>query len=878
MTDCGLECWPPWLGQFSDLEQLDLSGNRLGSAPEAFFAQLPELTVLWLNSIALRFVPSSLCRLQKLRHLSLSANGLRFLPTEFSKLDALVELRLADNKFTEFPAPLSDLSSLVSLDIANTGRVDAVGSSHAGQITRLPVEVAELPCLAHLDVDGHPIEAPPPEVVAEGLSSVRDYFRQVHDEGFDYLCEAKLLILGEAGAGKTTLAKKLLDPSYPLSDEPSTQGIDVMEWTIPCTVTVGEPRARTVIESDFRAHIWDFGGQEIYHATHQFFLTKRSLYVLVADSRNEDTDFDYWLNVVELLADNSPLIILLNEKQDRRRSIDEGRLRARFSNLRHVLRTNLATGRGLDVLTRTIRHELGGLSHVGARLPKTWKRVRTALEADSRNHISVDEFLDVCDRHGFKKEKDKWQLGSYLHDLGICLHFQQDPLLRRTVFLKPEWGTTAVYRVLDDQQVVRQQGRFDQDDVTRIWSDGTYADMRNELLQLMVNFKLCYPLPTHDAFIAPQLLSPSRPEVPWPDGPELVVTYRYDFMPKGILTRFIVALHARIVDQRWVWRSGVLLGREGSRALVVEDYPGRTITVRVMGQDAIPLFSIIDWELGRIHQATPRLRFDKLLPCCCDLCRTSSNPHSYPLRVLRRFTDDGQPLIQCQHSYAMVRVADLVRRVFGDRPSPASRKHSRPHLLPPNQRPQPVTPPPAHEVFVSFAWSGKGLGVVEALQPVLDQRGIRLLRDVDEINYRDRIRAFMKRLGRGRCIIVVIDRPYLRSHSCMFELAEIVDAGDLAHRVFPIVLPDAGLHDAMQRLDYIQHWEARKAALDEKMRTVGQEHLDGIRREIDLYSRIRTTIATLMDTLGDMNTLTVGEHLTTDFKRLCDQLQHKLGE
>jgi len=28
-------------------------------------------------------------------------------------------------------------------------------------------------------------------------------------------------------------------------------------------------------------NIWDFGGQEIYHATHQFFLTHRSLYLLL---------------------------------------------------------------------------------------------------------------------------------------------------------------------------------------------------------------------------------------------------------------------------------------------------------------------------------------------------------------------------------------------------------------------------------------------------------------------------------------------------------------------------------------------------------------------------------------------------------------------
>jgi internalin A len=39
--------------------------------------------------------------------------------------------------------------------------------------------------------------------------------------------------------------------------------------------------------SQDQAHlnVWDFGGQEIMHATHQFFLTRRSLYLLVLSGR-----------------------------------------------------------------------------------------------------------------------------------------------------------------------------------------------------------------------------------------------------------------------------------------------------------------------------------------------------------------------------------------------------------------------------------------------------------------------------------------------------------------------------------------------------------------------------------------------------------------
>jgi hypothetical protein len=35
------------------------------------------------------------------------------------------------------------------------------------------------------------------------------------------------------------------------------------------------------------------------------------------DSRNEDTDFNYWLHLVEMFGGDSPLLIVLNEKYQR---------------------------------------------------------------------------------------------------------------------------------------------------------------------------------------------------------------------------------------------------------------------------------------------------------------------------------------------------------------------------------------------------------------------------------------------------------------------------------------------------------------------------------------------------------------------------------
>ena len=75
-------------------------------------------------------------------------------------------------------------------------------------------------------------------------------------------------------------------------------------------------------------NVWDFGGQQIYHATHQFFLTRSSLYVLLDDTRKDhksanDEGFKYWLEAIELLSDRSPVLIFQNEKGGRSKIIDE---------------------------------------------------------------------------------------------------------------------------------------------------------------------------------------------------------------------------------------------------------------------------------------------------------------------------------------------------------------------------------------------------------------------------------------------------------------------------------------------------------------------------------------------------------------------------
>jgi internalin A len=395
----------------------------------------------------------------------------------------------------------------------------------------------------------------------------------------------------------------------------------------------------------------------------------------VADSRKEDTDFYYWLNAVELLSDNSPLLMILNEKQNRRREINERQLRGQFANLKETLPTNLADNRGLDRIREEIKHQMTMLPHAGASLPRTWVKVRQALENDPRNSLELHEYLDLCQRHGITEPQDKLQLSGYLHDLGVCLHFQDDKLLKKTIILKPEWATAAVYKVLDNPGVLDNLGRFTGTELAAIWRGPEYANRQDDLLQLMMKFKLCYEIPGAPGnYIAPQLLSENQLDYPWDETGNLFMRYTYEFMPKGILTRFIVEMHPWIADQELVWRSGVVLEKNETRAEVAEYYGQRAIKIRVAGKHRKELMTIVLHELDKIHASYHRLKYQKLIPCNCYKCRQSYEPEFYPTEVLQQFMTERQETIQCRQSFKMVAVRGLIDDVVDLRRFPALKR------------------------------------------------------------------------------------------------------------------------------------------------------------------------------------------------------------
>ncbi len=629
--------------RLANLQFLDLRNNHLIHIPDSI-TRLINLQSLDLSNNSLRGIPSSITRLTNLQSLDLSNNSLRRIPNSIIRLTNLQSLDISANSLSTIPDSIIRLTNLQSLNLRNNS------------LSAIPDAITMLEKLTRLNLDENPIAEPPLEVVKEGIEAIRQYFKQIETEGVDYLYEAKLLVVGEGGAGKTSLANKIINPDYQLCEEDSTKGIEVLHWAFPRSDS-----------NQFNVNIWDFGGQEIYHSTHQYFLTKRSLYLLVADTRKEDTDFYYWLNVIELLSDNSPILIIKNEKQDRQREINVNQLRGEFGSFKDVIATNLATNRDLDKILSEAQHQLSQLPHIGQTLPKTWVKVRHALESDPRNYISLNEYLQICKDNGFKERKNALQLSEYLHDLGICLHFQDDEMspLYQIVILKPKWGTDAAYAVLDNPEVIRNFGRFSNKELAQIWRAEEYTGMHSGLLELMKRFQLCYEIPQEKgSYIAPQLLTENQPEYAWDESENLILRYTYDFMPKGLVRQFIVAMHESI-EAQIVWRSGVIIHKReyaNTRAEVIENYGKREIKIRVSGKNKRDLLTIVTYELDKIHNSYKRFadKYQKLIPCNCNTCKGSQNPHFYEFANLKRRYENRKYTVECDISYEDVNVLGLI--------------------------------------------------------------------------------------------------------------------------------------------------------------------------------------------------------------------------
>lgn len=590
----------------------------------------------------------------------------------------VIRLYLNSCSINKVPAKVFDLSRLEVLFLYNPSGGDVFDLNgdferlpelravvlEDVELHALPLNLVQLPSLKVLSIGvATGLAHPPSEIARSGIDAIRNYFESLaKSPEVSHLFEAKMVVVGRGFVGKTTLVKRLIEPDLELdveSELESTEGIDISSWDVPVKLEKSD---------GFRFSIWDFGGQEKYDATHQFFLTRRTLYLFVTEARQESNylDFDYWLNVVHLLAPDSPILVVQNKIDQRQRSLPTDRFQKHFPNIMRFVDVSCAPGYGktIDELNSGICEAIRELPQVGDELPRAWVDVRNALNALEEDHITYERYREICAEHGLS-ERQADHLSQYFHDLGVVVHYQQSPLLRKTVIINPDWAVDAVYAVLDNRRIENNQGRFSDADLASIWQDDRYRDKLPELLEIMENYELCFQRGKSGQYIATELLPANPPPYQRIKRKgKLTLLYRFEFMPAGMVKRFIAKAH-NLIEEEAFWRTGVVLADEGTRAVIVENDIRREIRIDVGdGAGKKELLAVVRSRfLDVFRDLGGDIQYDEHVPCPCTTCRDAVEddelPHLFAWSAIGRFASKGIESIQCQLSGESVSVGEL---------------------------------------------------------------------------------------------------------------------------------------------------------------------------------------------------------------------------
>lgn len=555
---------PRELWRLTALKVLYLSGNQICELPREV-GWLAGLRELYLYNNLLEELPREIGKLTALKELDLSRNEIRELPREFGQLIALEELELTGNKLDEVPRELGQLTALRRLYLHDNPGLgipaEVLGPAWDEVYNRVGVQPAS-------------------------PAAILDYYFSKQAGTARALDEVKLLLVGRGGAGKTSMVEQLMRGSFNKKQK-STTGIALQDWPLDC------PGGGPVT-----VHVWDFAGQVIAHATHQFFFSARSVYVLVLTGREDSQrdDAEYWLRLIRAFGTHedqrtgkpvtSQVLVALNKWEEAPVKLDREVLREKYPFIAGFVETDCRSGRGIAELKDKLREVIGADESVREKVGAEYFAVKEALRKrwheGKVNHLDYAEFEKVCAASGVTEPQRQKGFAEMLHRLGLALNYGDDPRIRDTTVLNPHWVTDGIYLLLRQAPNARAE----------LTLQGACAQLPNEeakrvmfLIRLMQKYDLAFPLgEDEDTWLVPQALADSQPAL----GSEYQgvgatrLRWTYAALPEGLVPRFITRTHT-LSEGHPRWLNGTILALGEARAVVRADATDRRISTTVIG-------------------------------------------------------------------------------------------------------------------------------------------------------------------------------------------------------------------------------------------------------------------------------------------------------
>jgi len=461
----------------------------------------------------------------------------------------------------------------------------------------------------------------PQEIKDQGAAAVAEFLEKIESEGAIRLNEARIIILGDKGAGKTCVARKLVDSDAAMTTpEESTAGVDTSIWSLK--------------KDEINIRIWDFAGHTVTHAVHQFFLSERCLYIMVYDGRTEERNrLEYWLDYMKNYGGNSKAIILINERDRHSVKIPENYLKEKYP-IAGFFSFNVGKDKKELVKFRTFVADYikNNPSWKNQEIPTSYYLVKEELEKQfnkggvekGEEHIVKNAYLRIAKKH---KVKDPEKLLQDLHFLGVSLWYE-DMDEYDTLILNPEWISQGVYQIINWVSNEKKYALTLEEFliVFREDKDRYPKDKHKFLFNLIKHYELAFDV-RGTLLIIPHLLNEDQPATLPVFETETSLMMRYEAdqpLPPNTISRFIVRHNEQIKKEDGkllFWKHGVILEDDhGSLALVREI--DRTISVSVKGNDKTNYLSKIRETLNAIFDTFvsqhPELKYkvadDKLNP------------------------------------------------------------------------------------------------------------------------------------------------------------------------------------------------------------------------------------------------------------------------
>jgi Leucine-rich repeat (LRR) protein len=530
------------LSDLTKIRCLYLTKNKITDI--GALSKLEELETLFVSENQISDV-SALSELVNLNHLNVSANLISNV-SAFSKLKKLAKLNLSINKISNISV-LSELNALVELNLSKNQILDVS-------------PLFELPNLSIVNLSGNSEleQTIPKEVLAADWLAVKLHIKD-KTQLIDFN-EVKILLLGNPNIGKSDLLEYLETKAKP-NLKKSTVGIQYkkIEW------------------GNVHLHLWDFGGQEYFHATHKLFFSPNALNIVLwgnnvsrKDEENNDVketcfDLPYWLRSIEQLnksVSEKDEVLVLENKIDLNDNVskftNQLSLANQFKNLRFTFHSvsllNLTRTEGLNEIIKDITNSL------------TSQRSNTYLKYTKKIEESQSCYLSIDEVSGGDEYEKVCSAMKVFHNSGILLYF--DTIIKDKVFIKPQALLDLLYNgVLS----IERKDRLTKFEIEEKIKDNELGLTVDDVLNLLKHFDLVFQLEdVKDKYFIPQYLKPAPALIDYFSSHEfskLSIQIKADnyLMSQAMLKIFTT--YGKYVkgnsDEYLFWKDGIVIEKEG---------------------------------------------------------------------------------------------------------------------------------------------------------------------------------------------------------------------------------------------------------------------------------------------------------------------------